>query len=339
MNKFAIKVISLSVLCIVYIYFTNYYEDHLNKLKAYYRLSGDSSDQIVYFIVEKSTRKVIIENRTFDSGQFLVNKRILQYATVISISDEIATKGLLHIESLAFFVGGVANSDTIKCCIRLKNELGNVSYIIKKVNGIVFIEKSLAKLYKVDCFLESGELKETKLNDISVALLDERDYKITNQSKMNDLAFFFHRPRVLQRLKNKIKTTVNCVSPLRGVNDRNRQKSLINWIEINKAIGVGKIFFCLAEYRNNSFMKSLRTNYGEFIDVVEHSVGIEDACKRLEHFFNSTKECKVGFEQTIEEYSNNEKYCANECLLYNKYFFSIILCYFFFCRIKCKSRF
>ncbi len=150
------------------------------------------------------------------------------------------------------------------------------------------------------------------LSKIYLGIIDARDFPAAFESK-NYNGIFFHEPRFIQeRSSPKIKTTINCVHTVRGVNS-DMAKHIDSWIRINRAIGVGKISFCLMDH-GNEHMNKLKEQHGSYVEIVDFETNMDRVCTKLK--LNGTEreiKCKQSyFTDVFRDHSILEKVCDDD---------------------------
>lgn len=247
------------------------------------------------------------EAKLFASNEWMVNKNVLQYSAIMSV-----VQNRIEIESLVHFNDwkNRRQDNNGRCVIKLANN----SLLQAEFTLVQLIEHHLTHfsdnftaiffLHKVKCFIKLDNQPE--MLQIGVAVIHLADY--LNISLVSN----FQKPVQIERPAKKRKSIVNCVQPLRKVDQVLYNNTLI-WLKINKAIGVDKVRLCAIEHQNE-LVKKLKLHMNEFVEIVKYDTDIEQICEASYHSLDHIKTCVDSYKYLFHEnnFGMHEKICAND---------------------------
>jgi hypothetical protein len=145
---------------------------------------------------------------------------------------------------------------------------------------------------------------------IYVGVVDQRDFPGIERSNTTNI--LFHRPTVItERGKPKIRTNINCVHTLHGVDEQLRGH-IDSWIRINRGFGVGKISFGMMDSNWTNLLK-LKEVHGDFIDIVPLENNIAVACSALNLTEEREERCMGShLKNVFQDFSLLEKVSSND---------------------------
>lgn len=273
------------------------------------------------------------EENNFPTKEWIVNGIVTQYSSLISLNES----NHLEIESLVFVNINRKDenllNETLQCLIK-KDDV----YMVlnqTELHGIRIMptKYGLRRLWRVRCVLNETE-HNFNLENFYVSIIDSRDHpKLVEKFNL----FLFHKPEFFSRIVPKIKSVANCVHMINNLDEHKLQK-LLNWIKIQKEIGLHKIKLYFHLVPREIIDKVLKQNEN-FIEIVNHKTNFSDVCKwqikKLEENPNSEdynrtyKYCAESFKkffdlQDLYVKNSHERVCSNDCYSNFKYVYEYV---------------
>ena len=275
-------------------------------------------------------------SHVFNSNTWIANENVLQYSAILSSNDE---NNNLEIEVIAFFkeTSWRVISESSQCVINLASS--TVKKLIKAPSLVLRLEQTANfVIYKVVCVLEPREYFLYELrSQVSVAVINAQDFLNLNSTQLFG-KLFFHRPKFVEKpTGGKRNATINCVHTLRGL-DQKTYANILNWIEINKWMGVAKVRLYALDYDQSANLREIELKFSDFVEIVAHEVNITKICFNLHGqrgVFRPYEECMKKFAEYFKLTGKNrlnvlglhEKLCTNDCFIHNKHVYQYLTNY------------
>jgi hypothetical protein len=239
------------------------------------------------------------EAAVFDTNTWVFNKNIMQYSTMAGINSQ------NEVEIQAIILSKTPFLNNLKCLV----SSNNVQFINTSVRNILKMNDKFWQIYQIKCVFKADML--SNISNMFVSVIDARDYEITDNT--NKTKIFAQRPTFYDLNTKKVPGVTNCVHMLRDVGS-NRYKKILNWVEINKAIGLSKTTFYHVDH-NKTYMDIIRKKYPDFVHVIDYEYDLARVCSKLEA--HGLTDCSKTYGIIFEEsrFNLHERICTNECKL------------------------
>jgi hypothetical protein len=317
--------ITIYSIIILVVFFVIYNDFDSSGRKAFFFssfLSSDSTENPIDSVnftnslteIKKPINRQIAPHRrknVFKSATYLINKNVMQYSVVISHT---SLDQPLEVESLCVFKEKAAPQLT-RCVFANDTAV----FKVKPVKDIFQVEDHYGWiLSRVVCKLEPNEYPNSTLAQIYVAVLIEQEYPNLKSDKI-----YFQEPKFYNRSIPKLNSILNCVHTL-SIDNNARYHNILNWIQINKAMGVGKIQFCSIDY-NSSYNPKLEKKFESFVEVIYHEINLTRICANLN---DTDPSCMTTFVRAYNDFYQlhgwYDKVCTNDCFLNYKYVYKYV---------------
>jgi hypothetical protein len=224
------------------------------------------TQETLYFL-GKNVTMVKLE----DDGHWIFNRNVLHHGTIMSLR----TDKVVEIEvMLRFALGDYANKRTLKCLIKINEEL----FILRNVHQM----KQFDSLH-VFCLITEEEYAEVTDNRVvTVGVFDTRDY---NASESNII--FGKIPEFFDRNVPKEKAFMVCACASEYISDTFFEQ-IIMWAKINRLIGSKKRQVYTTDIHSLNF-KRLKENYSELVEM--HGYNQETRALCVKHNFTEVQRC------------------------------------------------
>jgi hypothetical protein len=238
----------------------------------------------------------------FETNTWIFNDEVMQYSTYAQNN----SNSSIQIRSIV-----ALSTDKPKklACIISEDDKNFFVYPLAK---LMVLNNAFHIIYLVECvFLEKDF---SNASNIYVAIVEAKNYQ-TN-SGVGETLLFAQRPRFY--LDKKQSGVTNCVHTLRDVNSA-RYKDLLNWLEMNIALGFSSMTFYHID-EDKKVLWQILGHHPNFVEVVDYNLNIESICSRLEQ--HGLKACKEKYEFLFKSHYFNfhERLCTNDC---NLFFFGL----------------
>ena len=222
--------------------------------------------------------------------------------------------------------------DYLRCAIHV-NE---THLFYKNIKANIKIHADAIEIYKVKCILDTNEHSGLK-QDLTVSIIDTRYYLGLDAENENENAYqqeqvkfkenralekpliFSHRAELYNQKTTRAQSIQNCVHMLRSISET-RYISILNWIEINRALGVHDIVFYTIEH-NNPYLSRIKEKYPKNIKIIEYEHNISEICANRARYGYAIEECKKEYQFyfEIEQLDYHERVNTNACLMHAKF--------------------
>lgn len=279
------KVLSaLAVLILLTIFF---YWNSLSTLSTgFIALYIEQDNQSTTTTIQTVTSSPVLAGRfrTVDSHLWIINKKLLQISTIISRTSNESNSSIeieTHIVHDKLFIP--REKPSIKCLVVRESPLDNkIEWIVLDVDRLKYSESNgdMVLIMGNVVWKFDTQWSQIDLGSLYTALIDEKKYpniRISLDEYQTEL--LLHKPRVIKRFQQKIKSSINCVHTLRDLNP-SMEINIKNWLKIQKLIGVDMVSLCLIDYENK-YMHQLEAKSDRFIEINEYIVKPEILCDRL----------------------------------------------------------
>jgi hypothetical protein len=218
--------------------------------------------------------------RVIMSNDWILNFNISLYSSIISYEQD---SSVVQTESLAFINREIENLNYLKLHLKC----------IFKWNGsdLVFVEpyeiyeinfkrmpRGPKSIWRIKCQLNLHQHKILDANNLFITLIDYKYFDYYSNLYKNNLneIIILHKPKLVNKLKQKKKQVAHCLHKVIDLNKK-RFNMLLNWIYMQKEIGIAKIKLCLFDINSNqqSIMKEI---FGDYIELVNHKTKIAQVC-------------------------------------------------------------
>jgi hypothetical protein len=299
--------------------------------------------------------KEVIHRFSFDSNlnnEWTINGNIVQYSSFVILVET----NLIKIEVLALsnkrYLDTTDLHNNIKCVIKMKNDFKLYITSPYDIVAIPFMETNdiPSTLWKFQCFYKfSNQENFLDSKDLAVSLVDVNDFKsnkknsifLNNKAVLSINYIQYQKPAYFNLFKPKKKAVAHCVHLLRGL-DHTRTVRILNWIELQRKIGIKKIRLYVLDVEE-SVIQLIKKKYSQdFIEIIFHHTNLKDVCKkqieRLENYPNSLfyqklyDYCKTAFEKhynisKILVLNAHERINTNDCFYNYKYEYEYVTNY------------
>jgi hypothetical protein len=297
-RKILIKHVRLIITIILLQYLTYSINLHsriqLLVLKSCLRPDGFFSGKTLY--TKQGFQAVV-----FNSSTWIFNRKVMQYSAVASYTrTQVTIEAIIsrQIEEQTFniFFACIASTD-------------HVHFKTQTAHSFKYMNVHYKPFIKVLCVYPRYKLSDLSNLIVSVVFLDE--YVNLDENSMT--LIFAQRP-VLYDLSRPVQPAViNCVHNLRGVDDA-RYARIVNWIDLNIALGVSKLVFYHSD-RNKTNVNKLAERYPTRVELIEYNIDAKRACALFEP--HGLRNCldSYGFLFNDEMVFFHERISSNDCKL------------------------
>jgi hypothetical protein len=233
----------------------------------------------------------------FETHNWVFNKDVMQFSAYAQIN----SNKQVEIRSVLTFRGAADRN-----CICIASD-DNKKFSKKPIESMTNLNYAFKDLYVVKCVFEASEFSNA--SNIFVSVVRETEFSNT----IADTATLFaHRPKFYE-LKAKELGVTNCVHTLRTI-DSTRYKDVLNWLEINIALGVSSMTFYFMD-QDDSVLNKILAHHPNFVEVIRYRISTQLACSKLEP--HGLKDCAqlYGFIFHESMFNFHERLCTNDCKL------------------------
>ena len=294
-------------------------------------------------------------NTDHPNSHWLVNHNILQYSSYLIIKPD----RVVRIESLMLtpYLNFIDSQTKLKCVLKYSN--GTIAYypVTEMQLHMNFVDKYPQNFGKLICQIELILTAKEMPVVPSVAIVDQELYTddkseigsnnvngVLSQAYIN-----FQIPKVIDASGPKKKSIGHCVHMVHDLENHNRQEKVLNWLKIQKSIGIDTIRMYFYRY-NNTVPKPidkilLESTSVNFLDIVYHKVKYNEICGRQEDLYNKNSNSTVhkrlvdlcnsmfnkffDLHNTPGAYSIQEEICINDCYMNFRHIYEIVTNYDF----------
>jgi hypothetical protein len=287
------------------------------------------------------------ENEFFqvESTKWLINNRIAQYSARLIVDKD---KVIIEALALTDYVNQEAafQKQNIKFLVKYENKLFvmDVQGAFGNTTNFIF-GKSCRHIWRFNTVIQNIF---QNLDQIFYALTDYGEYlKLLNFVNRTDdlMAYFaFHKPVVYRTDSVKKKAIAHCLHYVRYLNENRGLERMLNWLEIQKNLGMDKIKAYFYRVDKNSY-QTIRSAYGtDFLEIIDFKLHFVYLCqfqlyrlnRDVESSINSylAKLCKKTFEVYFKKkdfalQTTMELFTTNDCFISYKYAYDYVSNYDF----------
>jgi hypothetical protein len=273
----------------------------------------------------------------FDTN-WVVNQNTLQYSSFLLVD---RNKQTIYIENLVLFNDNFWYHSVyyrVKCLARHKPT--NKVYInnIHKITRVIFmpIDNKTRYLWKIRCKLDSN-ISNSLNSDWEFTVVHMNDYELS-------LDFVeYQKPRTFDLTKPKKKAVAHCLHLMRCLNQQ-RLGQLLDWLSIQKLIGVDKIRMYFYDVDQNVETDIFHRHNKDFIQIVYYPTSFNKVCaKRIRDYDLQPanpvyKQLLIDCERTFDRHFNfsrgytsnsHERINTNDCYTNFQYEYEYVTNYDF----------
>ena len=295
---------------------------------------------IVITILTDYSVNQIFAPQIFLSSEWIFNLNVSQYSSIIRESKMNNKIKQLKFETTIFSdiqedqASFKSLQKNLNCVILTDQNIMvylNVLHILPITLMSISVWKK-SKFYRIEC--EFNAHINADVRSFRMAVVDTR--YLSDSLKVIQM----QTPVYVNTSLPKFKAVASCVHMLRNL-DETRVKHTLDWIRIQKTIGIAKIRIYLME-KNQLLLQQVKANYQNFVEIVEYKTQFSELCHmQIENknqnlnssLFNQFYEdCESAFvkhfNMSDEMVSNShERLQSNDCLLKFKYNYEFVVNY------------
>jgi hypothetical protein len=184
----------------------------------------------------------------------------------------------------------------------------NRYFKIRVVHGWSLMNVDHKPFYKIRCIYPLRKFANLSNLFVSVVFLD--DY--LRNSDNNPIHLFAQRPHMYDFSVPLRRAVINCVHNLRDIDDAVRYTKMLNWIDINIALGVSKFIFYHIE-RDKTYVNKVLQKYPGRVEFIDYKRDANLTCELLEprDMRNCIETYGFLFHHTLNNF--HERIMTNDC--------------------------
>ena len=272
MNRFIKKI--LRILCFIFFLYLN-----LSLIFQIY--NGRVNFSNIYNEPIKENNEVNDLNKSMlfnEVNKWILNNRLYQYSSSLLVK-----KSSLHqIDSIILVTKDFEDHEikqTFRCVLKWPENGDEIELRIDNVYNL------MSNLRRVQCGVNQ-EMKN--LSGILVAIISIYDFKKYDELTKQEMESKFYKlprnmlnlqiPRIIEIRENKLEEVAHCVDYTHNINDDDDVKRILDWIEIQRQIGVNKIIL----YNSNLHTlleDGVYKKYNQtFVEIRPYKINYESIC-------------------------------------------------------------
>ena len=278
--------------------------------------------------------------KIFTSNDWIFNWNVSQYSSIIRESKINNSTKLLKFETTIFSdlqedQASLKSLKTYLYCLILTDQNIMVHVKVTRILPIRLMDISVwkkSKFYRIECELNAHINADVK--SFRTAVVDTR--YLLDSFKV----FQMQTPVYVNTSLPKYKAVASCVHMLRNL-DEKRVKHTLDWIRIQKKIGIAKIRIYLLE-QNELLLRQVKANYQNFVEIVQYKSKFSELChmqiENRNRNLNSSlfrrlhDDCQSAYEKHFNMsdkmvVNSHERLQSNDCLLKFKYNYEFVVNY------------
>ena len=244
-------------------------------------------------------RRIVRSKNLFASNAWILNHNISHYSSMLDFNS--TGDGSIELTQLAFIKRQLERhtylKSNLKCLVKINSKI-----IMRTPHHIFEIHyKNMPfgarSIWRVKCRLNRSDYTNTNTStsmsvaqltrQVHVALVDRSWFEHWTRKLRLDIAdvVLFHRPSVLQRHVPKRAQVAHCLHKVIDLTPQ-RFHMLVNWLEMQRRIGVARVRMCLFDYAPQ-YVSTLRAKFPRaYLDIVFHQTKMHDVCRWQLNMFN-----------------------------------------------------
>ena len=300
---------------------------------------------ILYLIISNAYEFFTYHRRKFDfvlsSNEWIFNCNISQYSSIVheSLIDNNRSK-LFTFESTIFsdLPAHLLNNNQLKknlICVILTDRNETVYTNLSNFLSISLMPISIWKksqFYRVECELNVN--LNANISVFKMAVVDNR-YLVDTIEMLH-----MQTPIYVNTSIPKAKSVASCVHMLRNITEK-RVDYILDWIKIQKNIGVAKIRIYLME-KNELLLRKIGMSYKSLVDIINYKTEMSELCRvqlknKIQNpnsslFARLYDNCVSSFEKhfnltDIMVLNSHERLQSNDCFLKFKHNYEYVVNY------------
>lgn len=218
--------------------------------------------------------------RVVMSNEWILNFNISLYASIISYEQD---NSVIQTESLAFIYRDIEDLKYLQSHLKCLFKWNGSELIFKEPYEIYEINfkrmpRGPKSIWRIKCQLNLHEYEILDINNVFITLIDYKYFDYHSNLYKNSLneIIMFHKPKLIEKLPQKKKQVAHCLHKVIDL-DKNRFNMLLNWIYMQKEIGIAKIKLCLFDI-NPVQQSTMKEIFGDYIELVNHKTKLTQIC-------------------------------------------------------------
>jgi hypothetical protein len=249
-----------------------YVNQILNKNKA--------NDSIGRFFASSNQNNDPRQYKVVMSNEWILNFNISLYSSIIYYEQD---NSVIQTESLAFINRDIEDIKYLRSHLKCLFKWNGSDLIFEEPIEIYEINfkrmpRGPKSIWRIKCQLNLHEYEILDINNFYITLIDYKYFDYHSNLYKNNLneIIIFQKPRLVNKLKQKKKQVAHCLHKVIDL-DKNRFNMLMNWIYMQKEIGIAKIKLCLFDINSNQ-QSTMKYVFGDYIEIVNHKTKITQIC-------------------------------------------------------------